>query len=176
MMSNQKCEISILGVQFWIFITVSVNSNDTICVFCDHLTVRVHTKSTTHASSTRAAIHNLAFIHLICNRLPDVSRTFKSNTNINSIIAISNSQLLTQLRCPLRATSTSCNNYIFSFEPILFAFHSPFLTNHFNVFDCVVVININLTFKILHNILNDKVILFSTQMSDICIENMKIVL
>ena len=109
MLCYQKCKVGILSLLVSAFVAVSVNSDDSVSVFINDYTVRVHTEGAYVVLKLLRTVYDLALIEFIGKMRKDDCRKFNSDTYVNSVALGRNAKILTDRFHPL-ASATAYRN------------------------------------------------------------------
>ncbi len=84
-----------------ICVAVPINRHDPIRIFRYHFPIRIHAEGSDHIVVSVRLIYDFPFINGIGNVFKNFCRKFYSDTNVNTILLLFNSQFVANLRNPL---------------------------------------------------------------------------
>ena len=108
--ADQKCKIRIFAVQLGVAIAMTVDSDDAIGIFGNHIAIGIHTEGAHHIIIGLGAIQNFGLINLISDMLEHICRHLHPHADIHLIIDEGKAQLAAFLSVPFRTGTTGSSD------------------------------------------------------------------
>ena len=131
MLRNKKRKVGIFRMFVFSLVTVSIYSDDSVCVLIYHNAVRVHTEGSYIVFKEFRSINDFTFIQFIGQVRENHGRQFHAHTEIHTIGLRGNSQFITNFLHPFTAGAPDRNNTSFCGKIFLLGMQQIAFTVHF---------------------------------------------
>ena len=108
----QQRKVCIFAMQLRITEAVTINGDNAIRIFCNHIAIRIHAEGTHNIVIQLGAIQNFCFVNLICNMLKDLRRHLHAHADIYLVVDKIQTHFAALLCIPFRTGTTRSSNQI----------------------------------------------------------------
>ena len=115
MLFYKQCKVCIFRLLCRIFITMSINRYNSVCIFIYYDSIRIHTESSDFIFKFFRTVYDLTLIKLIGKMGEDHGRKFYTHSDIHTVGFRRDLQILTYLLHPFTSASSHGNNTFLTF-------------------------------------------------------------